>query len=138
MTTSHDGPVVAVVGCQSTIVRLAYINPTKLMSYQRAVARLKAYVAPPTVWSSLPLSRRAAVLILLFADRHGDLKVILTLRANTLNSCNRTLPIEVSYNDLSLTEAVDAGQVSFPGGMYRISLKAGSLSLRHREGREFK
>jgi hypothetical protein len=34
-----------------------------------------------------PLTRRAAVLILLFADRKGDLRVVLTMRASTLKSC---------------------------------------------------
>ncbi|TKA50052.1 hypothetical protein B0A49_11855 [Cryomyces minteri] len=52
-----------------------------------AVARLRAYVPPPTQYHSLPLSRRAAVLILLFADRKGDLRVVLTMRASTLKSC---------------------------------------------------
>ncbi|MCJ1361349.1 hypothetical protein MMC16_000447 [Acarospora aff. strigata] len=48
----------------------------------QALARLRAYVPPPSTYSSLPLSRRAAVLILLFADRRGDLRVVLTMRAN--------------------------------------------------------
>ncbi|KAK5004168.1 8-oxo-dGTP diphosphatase, partial [Cryomyces antarcticus] len=52
-----------------------------------AIARLRAYVPPPTQYHSLPLSRRAAVLILLFADRKGDLRVVLTMRASTLKSC---------------------------------------------------
>ena len=34
----------------------------------------------------MPLSRRAAVLILLFTDRKGDLRVVLTMRASTLKS----------------------------------------------------
>ena len=34
----------------------------------------------------MPLSRRAAVLIVLFADRKGDLRVVLTMRASTLKS----------------------------------------------------
>lgn len=34
----------------------------------------------------MPLSRRAAVLIVLFADRKGDLRVVLTMRASTLSS----------------------------------------------------
>lgn len=34
----------------------------------------------------MPLSRRAAVLILLFADPHGSLRVVLTMRASTLKS----------------------------------------------------
>jgi coenzyme A diphosphatase NUDT7 len=34
----------------------------------------------------MPLSRRAAVLILLFADRRGDLRVVVTMRASSLKS----------------------------------------------------
>jgi 8-oxo-dGTP pyrophosphatase MutT (NUDIX family) len=53
---------------------------------QQALARLRTYVPPPTIWQNLPLSRRAAVLILLFADPKGDLRVVLTMRASTLKS----------------------------------------------------
>ncbi|MCJ1287470.1 hypothetical protein MMC26_006822 [Xylographa opegraphella] len=69
--------------------------PLSLVS-ARAIARLRAYCPPPTTWSSLPVTRRAAVLVLLFADTLGELRVILTLRASTLSSY--------------------AGHVSFPGG----------------------
>ncbi|MCJ1358003.1 MAG: hypothetical protein MMC33_008001 [Icmadophila ericetorum] len=62
----------------------------------RAIARLRNYVPPPTNFLSLPVSRRAAVLILLFADRYGDLRVVLTVRSSTLKSY--------------------PGQVAFPGG----------------------
>jgi hypothetical protein len=55
---------------------------------QAALSRLRAYVSPSTAWSSVPLSRRAAVLILLFADRKGDLRVVITMRSSTLKSCN--------------------------------------------------
>ncbi|CAG8957752.1 hypothetical protein HYFRA_00000090 [Hymenoscyphus fraxineus] len=52
-----------------------------------AIARLRAYKPPPfAVWDRLPLSRRAAVLLLLFADRHGDLRVVITMRASTLRN----------------------------------------------------
>lgn len=34
----------------------------------------------------MPLSRKAAVLILLFADKKGDLRVVLTMRASSLSS----------------------------------------------------
>ena len=44
----------------------------------------------------MPLSRKAAVLVLLFADFNGVLRVVLTIRSNTLNS--------------------HAGQAAFPGG----------------------
>jgi coenzyme A diphosphatase NUDT7 len=56
--------------------------------YQKAaIARLRAYRPPPfSVWDHLPLSRRAAVLILLFADRRGDLRVVITMRASTLRN----------------------------------------------------
>ncbi|KAI9839680.1 MAG: hypothetical protein M1838_004323 [Thelocarpon superellum] len=62
----------------------------------RALTRLRAYQSPPTIYSSLPLTRRAAVLILLFADPNGDLRVVLTVRASTLKSF--------------------PGQAAFPGG----------------------
>ncbi|KAH9221557.1 NUDIX hydrolase domain-like protein [Leptodontidium sp. 2 PMI_412] len=62
-----------------------------------AIARLRAYKPPPfTIWDKLPLSRKAAVLILLFADRRGDLRVVLTMRASTLRNYS--------------------GQAAFPGG----------------------
>ena len=57
-----------------------------LTKLQQAIARLRAYIPPPTVYQSMPLSRRAAVLILLFADTRGDLRVIITMRASTLSS----------------------------------------------------
>lgn len=52
-----------------------------------AIARLRAY-RPPSfpLWDMLPVSRRAAVLILLYADRRGDLRVVLTMRAASLRS----------------------------------------------------
>ncbi|KAK2800726.1 hypothetical protein FQN50_008036 [Emmonsiellopsis sp. PD_5] len=52
----------------------------------QAIERLRNYVPPPTSYDSVPLSRQAAVLLLLFADRRGELRVILTIRANTLKS----------------------------------------------------
>ncbi|KAK0632123.1 NUDIX hydrolase domain-like protein [Immersiella caudata] len=52
-----------------------------------AVARLRAYKPPPApLWGRLHLSRRAAVLLLLFADRRGDLRVVVTMRAASLRS----------------------------------------------------
>jgi hypothetical protein len=64
--------------------------------YQAAIDRLRKYVPPPTQYDTLPLSRRAAVLILLFADAKGDLRVVVTMRAKTLSSC--TLFLFVAYN----------------------------------------
>ncbi|KAH7025541.1 hypothetical protein B0J12DRAFT_705047 [Macrophomina phaseolina] len=51
-----------------------------------ALARLRAYKPPPTQYFNLPLARRAAVLILLFADKRGDLRVVLTMRAAGMNT----------------------------------------------------
>lgn len=65
-------------------------------SNQAALARLRAFKPPPTSYTTLPLSRRAAVLILLFADRRGDLRVILTIRSAKLRNY--------------------AGQAALPGG----------------------
>ncbi|EED12270.1 NUDIX domain protein [Talaromyces stipitatus ATCC 10500] len=62
----------------------------------KAIARLRAYKPPPSSYGSLPLSRRAAVLILLYADPEGELKTVLTIRAKTLSSF--------------------AGHAAFPGG----------------------
>ncbi|KAI0404293.1 NUDIX hydrolase domain-like protein [Xylaria palmicola] len=68
-----------------------------------AITRLRAYKPPPfPVWDRLPVSRRAAVLILLFADRRGDLRVVITMRAASLRNFS--------------------GHAAFPGG------KADSLS----------
>ncbi|KAF2836173.1 hypothetical protein M501DRAFT_901431, partial [Patellaria atrata CBS 101060] len=61
-----------------------------------AIARLRAYKPPPTSYGSLPLSRRAAVLILLFVGREGELRVVLTMRSRSLSSY--------------------AGQAALPGG----------------------
>ncbi|KAL2270918.1 hypothetical protein VTJ83DRAFT_289 [Remersonia thermophila] len=52
-----------------------------------AISRLRAYKPPPfPLWDRLPLSRRAAVLLLLYADRRGDLRVVITMRAASLRS----------------------------------------------------
>ncbi|KAG9257845.1 NUDIX hydrolase domain-like protein [Emericellopsis atlantica] len=52
-----------------------------------AVARLRAYKPPPfPLWDTLPVRKRAAVLILLYADRWGDLRVVITMRAANLRS----------------------------------------------------
>ncbi|KAL5339217.1 NUDIX hydrolase domain-like protein [Aspergillus crustosus] len=63
---------------------------------QNAIDRLRAFKPPPTSYDLVPLSRRAAVLLLLYADANGDLRVVLTIRASTLSSY--------------------AGQAALPGG----------------------
>lgn len=63
-----------------------------LMRSKAALARLRAYKPPPfPTWDRLPVSRRAAVLILLFADRRGDLRVVITMRAASLRNFSGTV-----------------------------------------------
>ncbi|TVY15006.1 Peroxisomal coenzyme A diphosphatase 1 [Lachnellula arida] len=78
-----------------------YFDPSSMATLtpasMAAIARLRAYKPPPfSTWDRLPLSRRAAVLVLLFADRRGDLRVVLTMRAANLRNYS--------------------GQAAFPGG----------------------
>ncbi|XBQ88430.1 8-oxo-dGTP diphosphatase [Aspergillus fumigatus] len=63
--------------------KMPRLNPAS----QRAIDRLREYRPPPTNYELVPLSRRAAVLVLLYADAKGDLRVVLTIRAKTLSSC---------------------------------------------------
>ncbi len=52
-----------------------------------AIARLRAFKPPAfPLWDRLPVSRRAAVLILLYTDRRGDLRVVVTMRAASLRN----------------------------------------------------
>ncbi|KAJ5718246.1 hypothetical protein N7488_003892 [Penicillium malachiteum] len=53
---------------------------------KEAINRLRAYVPPPTAYNDVPLSRRASVLLLLYADQKGDLRIVITIRAKTLSS----------------------------------------------------
>jgi peroxisomal coenzyme A diphosphatase NUDT7 len=67
------------------------------MRSKAAIARLRTYRPPPfTLWDRLPVNKRAAVLILLYADRRGDLRVVITMRAASLRNF--------------------AGHAAFPGG----------------------
>lgn len=51
----------------------------------QVLQRLRSYKPPEfATWNRLPLSRRAAVLILLFADRRGDLRVLITMRSTRM------------------------------------------------------
>ncbi|KAF4987508.1 hypothetical protein FDECE_15408, partial [Fusarium decemcellulare] len=62
------------------------MSPLNAMS-AAAVARFRAYKPPAfPLWDRLPARRRAAVLILLYADRRGDLRVVITMRAASLRS----------------------------------------------------
>ncbi|GAB0132849.1 hypothetical protein EsDP_00001273 [Epichloe bromicola] len=62
---------------------MAGLNPVSLA----ALNRLRAYKPPPfPLWDTLPARKRAAVLLLLYADRWGDLRVVITIRAASLRS----------------------------------------------------
>ncbi|PTB81442.1 hypothetical protein M440DRAFT_1346286 [Trichoderma longibrachiatum ATCC 18648] len=62
---------------------MASLNPFSLA----AINRLRAYRPPPfPLWDALPARKRAAILVLLFADRWGDLRVVITMRAASLRS----------------------------------------------------
>ncbi|CAL5866152.1 uncharacterized protein PFLUO_LOCUS359 [Penicillium psychrofluorescens] len=61
---------------------MAPLNPAA----QEAIHRLRNYVPPPTAYDTVPLTRRAAVLLLLYADSQGDLRIVITIRAKTLRS----------------------------------------------------
>ncbi|KAF9766176.1 hypothetical protein IL306_001455 [Fusarium sp. DS 682] len=62
------------------------MSPLNAMS-AAAIARLRAYKPPSfPLWDRLPVRRRAAVLILLYSDRRGDLRVVITMRAASLRN----------------------------------------------------
>ncbi|KAG8666020.1 8-oxo-dGTP diphosphatase [Fusarium poae] len=62
------------------------MSPLNAMS-SAAIARFRAYKPPSfPLWDRLPVRRRAAVLILLYADRRGDLRVVITMRAASLRN----------------------------------------------------
>lgn len=73
-----------------SLVRLLLPYACSVVAYmfrQAAINRLRSY-RPPTfpLWDKLPVRKRAAVLILLYADRWGDLRVVITMRAASLRS----------------------------------------------------
>lgn len=54
---------------------------------QAAISRLRAYKPPAfPLWDKIPFRKRAAILVLLYADRWGDLRVVITMRAASLRS----------------------------------------------------
>ncbi|KAJ5624236.1 hypothetical protein N7510_000545 [Penicillium lagena] len=65
-----------------SLTSMAPLNPAA----QEAIHRLRNYVPPPTAYDTVPLTRRAAVLLLLYADSQGDLRIVITMRAKTLRS----------------------------------------------------
>jgi hypothetical protein len=66
---------------------MAALSPALSPASKRALSNLRAFVPPKTNYYQCPLKRRAAVLILLFADKVGDLRVVLTIRSAGLKNC---------------------------------------------------
>jgi hypothetical protein len=91
-TSSHPGTPSSTGDISTCTHTYAYAQWTvfvaaRLTCSKAALARLRAYKPPPfPTWDRLPVSRRAAVLILLFADRGGDLRVVITMRAASLRN----------------------------------------------------
>lgn len=77
------------------ILDTANYTMSRLLNSLRAYARTSQHVTNNSVWSELPLSRRASVLVLLFESENG-LSVLLTQRAHNMRSYS--------------------GHVAFPGG----------------------
>ena len=84
-------PLNAASAVRTVLSRSYHVLQPPLTRTQAAVARLRAYTPPPfPLWDRLPVSRRAAVLLLLYADRRGDLRVVITMRAASLRSFSGT------------------------------------------------
>ncbi|KYK56822.1 NUDIX domain-containing protein [Drechmeria coniospora] len=88
---AHDGhgdrDVEEELGLQASLyydaTTMASLNPFSVA----AINRLRAYKPPAfPLWDALPSRKRAAVLVLLYADRWGDLRVVVTMRAASLRS----------------------------------------------------
>ena len=95
-TTQPTPPNNSYLLCKEYTQAIPYYLPTYLPTFnqwnpsnkhQAAINRLKAFNPPPSSYNLVPLERRAAVLLLLYADAQGDLRVVLTIRASTLSSC---------------------------------------------------
>ncbi|KAL6403539.1 peroxisomal coenzyme a diphosphatase peroxisomal [Ilyonectria robusta] len=70
-----------------SVTRHACHTQTDYSTSQAAIARFRTYKPPAfPLWDRLPVRKRAAVLILLYADRRGDLRVVITMRAASLRS----------------------------------------------------
>ncbi|PTU17565.1 hypothetical protein P175DRAFT_0496278 [Aspergillus ochraceoroseus IBT 24754] len=63
--------------------------PRLNLTSRNAIERLRAYTPPPTNYDLVPLSRRAAVLVLLYTDAKGDLR---PLMVNTIDAGQAALP----------------------------------------------
>ncbi|KAJ5668446.1 uncharacterized protein N7477_007016 [Penicillium maclennaniae] len=67
------------------------------LTRNEAIRRLRNYVPPPTAYDQVPLIRRAAVLLLLYADPKGNLRIVITMRAKTLSSCRADTLAETPF-----------------------------------------
>lgn len=142
-------PVASVEGKTDQAVHSqCYANSTPP---QKAIANLRAFASPQTNWYKCPLTRRAAVLILLFADLKGDLRVVLTIRSAGLKNCtfdpaprttrSTSLPRDArgryratrtSHTDVATP---DAGQAALPGGKAD-TLSESPFTIARREAHE--
>lgn len=84
----YDASTMASLNPLSMVRPLPFaVLPPKTNQKKAALNRLRAYKPPPfPLWDALPARRRAAVLVLLYADRAGDLRVVVTMRAASLRS----------------------------------------------------
>lgn len=86
----YDSLTMSPLNAMSTVRLQRHQTPSVAMLtcyFKAALARFRAYKPPPfPLWDRLPARRRAAVLILLYADRRGDLRVVITMRAASLRS----------------------------------------------------
>lgn len=91
-----------------------------LTKSKAAISRLRAYQSPPfPLWDRLPATRRAAVLVLLYADRAGELRVVITMRSATLRNFSglkRTQDIHLKGVFKLIWFELTIGQAAFPGG----------------------
>ena len=90
-----NGIFVASFEGRSSVTELHYWSNSFV---QKAIANLRAFAAPTTNYFKCPLTRRAAVLILLIADRKGDLRVVLTVRSSGLKNCSFTYDEKVNWS----------------------------------------
>lgn len=77
------------------------------------------------------------MLVLLYADPNGDLRVVITIRAKTLSSCTyldrpcfqgaadvlHDMPVALTCSPPFWGCISDAGEAALPGGTFRIDIK---------------
>lgn len=98
MSLSPSIPVPSCHGHTDYLITSNQETQNRLFDEQAVLARLRSYKPPPfPTWDRLDVSRRAAVLVLLFADRRGDLRVVITMRAASLRNFSGMSPVYYIY-----------------------------------------